>query len=561
MSRGNSLATMTVELMTDASGVITGAEVGKQALRGYGDTASRVSTQVSQALQKNNGDISRSMAGMGKKMIVLQQMGFGLEDFMSQFQTMGLAGGLRAASNNLSMAAASLHPIAGVFAGIGASTLPILINNFQQASGEIQQVASDYDVATAAAKRYADQLERISRGTRFDRNLADSKTADSSVDLLKGKSREIEDIEEKMRFIEGRSKGIRSTFEEMSQPLIADIIKDEQMMAGASENNLKKMSPQQRAAHRKRVAEMQQKIAENITAEWQKAIETGEVDSFFAKHGGRASSENLGLGGTFWQIFNPMGDDFEGRTGSKLLKSTGKVPIEDLERAKDVQRLAQMYEENQVAIANEMREQNKLMEEKAEIQKKLNEQIERESDSEWADVQQQIAEGTAKFKERQRQEALDNARAFINEEKAWKSRVRDNERFFESIAAAGADDPTMASLLRMQSGLKDQIDQINEITGGNNFAGPGRDALDALGRAANRDIEELLKQTRDPLNKTVLASGIGASSSEGVSYLNRIAYGTLVKPSDDERKRIVDLVSQIKGLLEKNGVTLEVKGE
>lgn len=66
--------------------------------------------------------------GMGNNAaFMISQGGFAVEDFLTQYSTMGVGGGLRAAGNNLSVIAAMINPIAGIIVGVGTALGAILI--------------------------------------------------------------------------------------------------------------------------------------------------------------------------------------------------------------------------------------------------------------------------------------------------------------------------------------------------------------------------------------------------------------------------------------------------
>lgn len=77
------------------------------------------------ATQRAERGMQKSTKRMG---FAMQQLGFGVEDFLTQYGTMGFAGGLRAAGNNISMFAAQINPLAGVVAGVGTALTAMFLN-------------------------------------------------------------------------------------------------------------------------------------------------------------------------------------------------------------------------------------------------------------------------------------------------------------------------------------------------------------------------------------------------------------------------------------------------
>lgn len=70
---------------------------------------------------------STVLSGSRKMEVAITQLGFAVEDFVTVVGPMGLAGGLRAAGNNLSFVASMFNPVAGLVTGIGLATLALVL--------------------------------------------------------------------------------------------------------------------------------------------------------------------------------------------------------------------------------------------------------------------------------------------------------------------------------------------------------------------------------------------------------------------------------------------------
>lgn len=96
------------------------------------DAGKRTNTKLANDIAKNTGNLKQFNAEVTKTKALLmgvsgggglnrnqmmQQVSFGMSDFMSQFSNAGFAAGLRGAANNLEMLVMGFHPLAGLAVG------------------------------------------------------------------------------------------------------------------------------------------------------------------------------------------------------------------------------------------------------------------------------------------------------------------------------------------------------------------------------------------------------------------------------------------------------------
>src|SRR5690606_20868254 len=108
--------------------------------------------------------------------------------FLTQVQTMGIGGGLRAAGNNLSVVAAMLNPLAGVVVGVGTAISAILIPKLMQSSEEVEKLTRKF-TELARARTMLEialgdiQAERIGIPGAFDDIRSQDRFADAQESL------------------------------------------------------------------------------------------------------------------------------------------------------------------------------------------------------------------------------------------------------------------------------------------------------------------------------------------------------------------------------------------
>lgn len=146
----------------------------------------------------------------------LQQLSFGLEDFLTVFGTSGFAGGMRAAANNISMAASIINPWFGIWAGIGASTIPIIFQKIMEGADSSEEALKRVEQAVKNLKAQMDDAANINVSRRNAVALfADAE--DSPEDQIKAADsafrsaqEDIDDAKARQAPLEGRSRVMKT---------------------------------------------------------------------------------------------------------------------------------------------------------------------------------------------------------------------------------------------------------------------------------------------------------------------------------------------------------------
>ena len=130
--------------------------------------------------------------------MVFQELGRGIEDFAVTFQTGGLAGGLRAVSNNISQAASLLSPMAGAWTAIGVAigglVLPRLLEyvtglgNAETATERLKRINDEFN---ESLKRQADIRKSL-------RGVGQIEGSEEAEQQLIAKQNEITDKEQEL---------------------------------------------------------------------------------------------------------------------------------------------------------------------------------------------------------------------------------------------------------------------------------------------------------------------------------------------------------------------------
>jgi len=121
-------------------------------------TGGSIARQIQQAQIAGTG-----FAGMlGRNQFALQQLSFGVQDFAAMVGPMGVAGGLRAASNNLTQfLAIAGSPMAAVFGGIAVGLLIPLAAGLLETSRNSKEAGGSFDRAAKDADRFREALKRL----------------------------------------------------------------------------------------------------------------------------------------------------------------------------------------------------------------------------------------------------------------------------------------------------------------------------------------------------------------------------------------------------------------
>jgi hypothetical protein len=125
--------------------IVTNLTVDKRQFeKGFADAENRVE-RFSTRTRTATGSLNTMTASSGRTSFMISQLGFAVEDATTQFGTMGLAGALRAAGNNLSIVASMLNPVAGIVVGVGTALASVLIPHLTKTGDEAEKSKKKLD--------------------------------------------------------------------------------------------------------------------------------------------------------------------------------------------------------------------------------------------------------------------------------------------------------------------------------------------------------------------------------------------------------------------------------
>lgn len=142
----------------------------------------------------------QSFLGMRNFGFIAQQGAYAIEDFAQVFGTMGVAGGIRAAGNNLTAMAAVAGPMTGVFASISAAAVMIGLHLWESHAA-LQETANEAD---RLEKLTSDMEKSIADSLKIREQSANAHKASFS-DLLTMFDENIEQLREINRLEEARN--------------------------------------------------------------------------------------------------------------------------------------------------------------------------------------------------------------------------------------------------------------------------------------------------------------------------------------------------------------------
>ena len=112
--------------------------------------------QFAAGMGQASSAVGRFTASAGQMNMAVSQLAFAADDVVQVYGQSGVAGALRAASNNISMMAASLFGVKGLMIAVAASAATQLALSFNKARDEAAE-------ATAATAAFREELEAVSR--------------------------------------------------------------------------------------------------------------------------------------------------------------------------------------------------------------------------------------------------------------------------------------------------------------------------------------------------------------------------------------------------------------
>lgn len=121
--------------------------------------------QTEVAAKKGNAAISKVGGGMnaGGAARAVQQIGFGIQDFASQFETRGLAGGISAVSNNVQMLGAAFGPVGLAISAFGGAIAGIVLPKLIESSGMFTNHKKAIDENASALTRWRKEITEAAK--------------------------------------------------------------------------------------------------------------------------------------------------------------------------------------------------------------------------------------------------------------------------------------------------------------------------------------------------------------------------------------------------------------
>jgi len=165
---------------------------------------------IGSASDRSSAQFRSSTSKMGQ---AVGQLAYGVEDAVSVFGTMGLAGALQASSNNLSGIAMSMGGPWAVAATVLGTSVAALAIKYFTAGSDAKTAANDLGLFT---DRLREQQEQIKSNIKFKQQLADIRTTEKAAEEQKGlaydieqRATAIEDLKRQSKNLEGVLKNAR----------------------------------------------------------------------------------------------------------------------------------------------------------------------------------------------------------------------------------------------------------------------------------------------------------------------------------------------------------------
>lgn len=131
---------------------------------------------------KTRGATRSSVFRTRNTTFAFQQLAFGVEDFTSVLGTQGLAGGLRAAGNNISQFASLISPLGGILAGLGVAAGAVAL---QFSGGPSDPFSAMKESAEQAKKNTESLVDNVNKQLQnvFSKNVLEKFTSDQFRDF------------------------------------------------------------------------------------------------------------------------------------------------------------------------------------------------------------------------------------------------------------------------------------------------------------------------------------------------------------------------------------------
>lgn len=441
-----------------------------------------------------------------KMLLALNQLSYGVEDFLTVIGTTGFSGGMRAASNNLSQFVRILHPAAGLVAGVGIALGTAMIPALFRTS-EASKEAED------SLKSYREELQLF-------REEAEKQASDE---------RRVRDIQEatKSGQVKGRMDGIR---EEM---------------------RVKEILYKKELADLERIQQKREAITKAVK-DFEKAMNPQGPRSGFnipnTKEPLNKLLEELSLN---QQAIAPNIWGFGGEDPIEL----GKQRIEELRRQE---------EELVQSMLPEQRERKKLNDQLDLAKEKYQELLQQEKSIEfgkrfmsdrvrdfrkWIDERKKHEKELEKLEKERAREAEKQERMriqAIQERKRLEEQIQRSRANFardvQRLEVEGIDDENLRRVAEFTQELKENLRKIDNAEG--LLPGEQLDAEVAAREATSRKVQEFIKKSQEDLRNDAsgLATGKGADflDSRTKEGSRRITSAFLRASSQEAEKRSME---------------------
>jgi hypothetical protein len=145
------------------------ADGSQVAIRGYVGQEKALGVLITKKMQYQR-ELAKAIhgnqafgAGMGRTNMIIGQLSFAVDDFLTVVGTSGLAGGLRAAGNNLSMVAAQFNPMLAVVPALVGAIATFALKT-DDAADKTAKLDDRMQKAKESAEKYKDTMELLGRG-------------------------------------------------------------------------------------------------------------------------------------------------------------------------------------------------------------------------------------------------------------------------------------------------------------------------------------------------------------------------------------------------------------
>jgi len=130
MGSGTNVGSLNATLTLSAWEFANGLKQSEAAALEFVEVTEKSAVRANAAMSKNGNGMNAGGAARA-----VQQIGFGIQDFASQFETRGLAGGISAVSNNVQMLGAAFGPVGLAITAFGGAIAGIMLPKLIEASG------------------------------------------------------------------------------------------------------------------------------------------------------------------------------------------------------------------------------------------------------------------------------------------------------------------------------------------------------------------------------------------------------------------------------------------